>query len=305
MPITSTSLECLTVRRCGPLSEKEGYVRRSTIRSRATAYPLPTICVRTPSRRRAGGQRDTVVACVRPHHADADRESVRHFAGSAALREGAACRLRWYRRRAAGGRGRAHRLRARAAGGADAGARGWCTLRSGTVIYAGSEIRAGFETGHHVVVREESVIGDNVSVWTNSVVRYGCVTGNRVKIRSNCYVAQFSELAEDVFLAPGVTLANDLYAGRTDSAEVMSGPLIEAGAQIGVNGTVLPFVTVGKGAIIGPGAVVTRDIPAETVAYGCPAVPGKSVAELEDIQARIEPVESAVRRFGLRRTSQK
>ena len=174
-------------------------------------------------------------------------------------------------------------------------------LRSGTVIYEGSRIGARFETGHNVIVREACVIGDDVCIWSNSIIDYECLIGARVKVHANCYVAQFSELRDGVFLAPGVTLANDLYPGSEASASVMSGPLIEDGAQIGANATVLPYVTVGRGAIIGAGAVVSRDIPAGTVAYGCPAVPRRRVDELRDIDQRIEPTESAVRRFRLRK----
>ena len=61
----------------------------------------------------------------------------------------------------------------------------------------------GFQTGHHVVVREECEIGDDVSIWSNTVIDYGCRIGDRVKIHSNCYVAQFTEIEDDAFLAPG------------------------------------------------------------------------------------------------------
>lgn len=162
-------------------------------------------------------------------------------------------------------------------------------LRAGTVLYAGSRIGDRFQTGHHVVVREESVIGDDVSVWSNSVVDYGCSLGDGVKVHANCYVAQYTRLAAGVFLAPGVTLANDLYPGRSESAAVMTGPTIGAGAQIGVNATILPFVAIGEHAIIGAGAVVTRDVPAGMLAYGNPAVVAGPVAELADLDERIEP----------------
>ena len=67
-------------------------------------------------------------------------------------------------------------------------------------------------------------IGDDVSIWSNTVVDYGCRIGSRVKIHCNCYVAQYTELEDDVFLAPGVTIANDLYPGDERSAELMAGP---------------------------------------------------------------------------------
>jgi acetyltransferase-like isoleucine patch superfamily enzyme len=160
-------------------------------------------------------------------------------------------------------------------------------LRSGTVLYDGTTIGRGLQTGHGVVVREACQIGDDVSIWSNSVVDYGCRIGDRVKIHCNCYVAQFTELENDVFLAPGVTIANDLYPGDQRSAQLMAGPWIGAGAQIGVNVTILPFVRIGAGAMIGAGSVVTRDIPAAVVAFGNPAMPRREVAELPAIATRV------------------
>ncbi len=160
-------------------------------------------------------------------------------------------------------------------------------LRSGTVLYAGSRIGERFQSGHHVVVREECEVGDDVSVWSGSVVDYGCRIGDRVKIHTNCYVAQHTEIHDDAFLAPGVTVANDLYPGSEESARLMAGPLIGAGAQIGVNVTLLPFVRIGDGCLVGAGSVVTHDLPAGTVAYGNPARVAGRVADLRDIEQRV------------------
>lgn len=163
-------------------------------------------------------------------------------------------------------------------------------LRSGTVLYDGSRIGSGLQTGHGVVIREENEIGADVSVWSNTVVDYGCRIGDRVKIHANCYIAQFTVLEDDVFLAPGVTIANDLYPGDEQSAKLMTGPTIETGAQIGVNVTILPFVRIGAGAIVGSGSVVTRDIAAGMVAYGNPAVAHRAVADLPGIEERVASV---------------
>lgn len=170
-------------------------------------------------------------------------------------------------------------------------------LRSGTVIYLGSRIGENFQTGHHVVVREECLIGDDVSIWSNTVVDYGCQIGDRVKIHANCYVAQYTEIADDAFLAPGVTIANDLYPGQRASADRMSGPAIGAGAQIGVNVTILPFVRIGAGALVGAGAVVARDIPDGMVAFGNPASLRGRVRDLRSIETRVRPVVDSASRF--------
>lgn len=175
-------------------------------------------------------------------------------------------------------------------------------LRSGTVLYDGSTIGRRLQTGHGVVVREGCEIGDDVSIWSNSVVDYECWLGNRVKVHCNCYVAQFTELEDDVFLGPGVTIANDLYPGNQQSAELMTGPRIGAGTQVGVNVTILPFVQIGAGALIGAGSVVARDIPAGVVAYGNPAVPHRAVADLPDLEARLA-TETRPRYSSRRRTN--
>jgi acetyltransferase-like isoleucine patch superfamily enzyme len=166
-------------------------------------------------------------------------------------------------------------------------------LRSGTVLYHGARIGDRFETGHHVVVREDTVIGDDVSVWSNSVVDYGCHIAHRVKIHANCYLAQFTRIEQEAFLAPGVVCANDLYPGRPDSAAAMTGPTIQARAQIGANVTILPFVVVGGGALVGAGSVVTRDVPAGMVAYGCPAVAVRAVDDLAPMTQRMRQVPGA------------
>jgi acetyltransferase-like isoleucine patch superfamily enzyme len=172
-------------------------------------------------------------------------------------------------------------------------------IRSGTVLYTGSTIGRHFETGHHVVVREDCEIGGDVSIWSNSVVDYACRIGDRVKIHTNCYVAQYTEILDDAFLAPGVTIANDLYPGQAESATVMSGPRIGAGAQLGVNVTVLPYVRIGDGCLVGAGSVVTRDLPAGTVAYGNPAVARGRVADLADIATRVADDPGSASRYRL------
>ena len=150
-------------------------------------------------------------------------------------------------------------------------------IRSGTVIYAGSTIGAGLQTGHNVVIREENTIGDDLNIWNSSTIDYGCLIGDGVKIHSNVYVAQFTTLEDEVFLAPGVTIANDPHPV---CGLCMRGPTIKRAARIGVNVTLLSHITIGEGALVGAGSVVTRDIPAFTVAYGNPARPVGSVEEL-------------------------
>ena len=67
----------------------------------------------------------------------------------------------------------------------------------------------------------------------------------------------------------------------------MAGPLVRKGAQIGVNVTLLPYVTIGRGAIIGAGSVVTRDVPDGMIAYGNPAVAVRAMPDPRSLATRV------------------
>jgi acetyltransferase-like isoleucine patch superfamily enzyme len=141
-------------------------------------------------------------------------------------------------------------------------------IRRGTIIYEGSTIGADLETGHYVIIREENTIGDGLRIWGHSVIDYGCRIGSGVLIHHHVYVCQQAILENDVFLAPGVKLANDRRPVRKHGWEP---PIIRRGARIGMNATILPGVVVGPGAIVGAGSVVTRSVPAAVVVKGVPA----------------------------------
>jgi acetyltransferase-like isoleucine patch superfamily enzyme len=150
-------------------------------------------------------------------------------------------------------------------------------IRSNTVIYTNTVIGSHLETGHNVVIREENVIGDHFAIWNNSCVDYGCQIGDNVRIHNNVYIAQFTTIEDDVFLAPGVMTANDPHPICT---KCMQGPTLKKGCRVGVNVTILSHVVIGAGALIGAGSVVTRDVPPFMLAYGNPAKPRKHVDEL-------------------------
>jgi acetyltransferase-like isoleucine patch superfamily enzyme len=157
------------------------------------------------------------------------------------------------------------------------------TIRSGTVIYGGTTIGNRLATGHNVTIREENEIGDNFQVWNCTTIDYGCKIGNNVKIHCNCYIAQFTVIEDNAFMAPGVTIANDIHPGCLHSAECMRGPYIEEGVEIGVNVTILPFVRIGAHSLIGSGAVVVKDVPPESVVVGNP---GRVICSIHDLKCQ-------------------
>lgn len=158
-------------------------------------------------------------------------------------------------------------------------------IRSFSVIYAGSRIGAHLETGHGAVIREENRIGDDFSIWNNSTVDYGCVIGSRVRVHTGVYIAQFTVIEDDVFLAPGVMIANDRHPICRDC---MRGPTIKRAARVGINATLLPEIVVGEAALVGAGAVVTRDVPARAVVVGNPARVIGSVDQLTHSRSYLE-----------------
>ncbi len=144
------------------------------------------------------------------------------------------------------------------------------TIRSGTIIYPNVRIGDGFTTGHGALVREDTVVGDDVVVGTNVVIDGSTTVGSNVSMQTGAYVPTNTEIGDSVFLGPKAVLTNDPYPVRRDVE--LDGPTLEPHASIGANATLLPGVTVGERAFVAAGAVVTEDVPPETLAVGSPAV---------------------------------
>lgn len=140
--------------------------------------------------------------------------------------------------------------------------------RSGTIIYSSVRIGDNFRSGHNVLIRENTRIGDNVLVGTSSVIDGDCKIGNNVSIQTGVYITRYTTVEDGVFLGPFSVTTNDKYMkyGAT-----LKGPIIKQRARIGANSTIMPGITIGEGAIVGAGSVVTKDVPAYKVVIGVPA----------------------------------
>lgn len=143
------------------------------------------------------------------------------------------------------------------------------TVRPGTVIYANVSVGDDVVTGHGALVREQTRLGDGVLVGTQVVVDGRTEIGSDTSLQTGAYVPRESWLGDEVFLGPRATLTNDPYPVRSEVP--LDGPTIRDGATVGANATVLSGVEVGENAFIAAGAVVTRDVPEETLAIGVPA----------------------------------
>lgn len=122
-------------------------------------------------------------------------------------------------------------------------------------------------------------IGDGSKVGTFVEIQKGARIGRNCKISSHTFICEGVTIEDNVFVGHNVTFINDMYPRATNPDGAMQTEadwkcvptLIKKGASIGSSATLLCGVTVGEGAIVGAGAVVTKDVPPRTVVAGNPA----------------------------------
>jgi acetyltransferase-like isoleucine patch superfamily enzyme len=155
-------------------------------------------------------------------------------------------------------------------------------IRSHTVVYAGNHIGDNFQSGHGVLIREENEIGDDVSIGSHSIVEHHVKIGNGVRLHSNVFVPEFSILEEDCWLGPNAVVTNARYPLSRNVKTQLQGATIKRRAKIGANVTLLPGVVIGENALVGAGAVVVEDVPANAVVVGNPARVIRTVTDIEE-----------------------
>lgn len=121
-------------------------------------------------------------------------------------------------------------------------------------------------------------IGDNVKIGAFVEVQKNAFIGNNCKISSHTFICEGVTIEDDVFVGHSVAFINDIYprataggALQTEADWKVEKTLVKKGASIGSGATILAKVTIGENAIVGAGAVVTRDVPANTIVAGNPA----------------------------------
>lgn len=133
------------------------------------------------------------------------------------------------------------------------------------------EIGEGTRIWQYVVIFEGAIIGKECNICAHTLIESDVIIGNNVTVKSGVYIWDGTRIADDVFLGPNATLTNDLMPRSKQYPDGFSGITLKKGASIGANATLLPGITIGEYAMVGAGAVVTKDVPDYAVVVGNPA----------------------------------
>jgi len=136
---------------------------------------------------------------------------------------------------------------------------------NGVIIYPPSDIHPAAKIGAGVIVGRYTNICGAITI------------GEKTRIQGFCFIPDCVEIGKRVFIGPGVVFTNVKYpSARHDRDRKRDGKIIvEDFASIGAGAVICPNVRIGSGALIGAGAIVTKDVLPETVVVGCPARPLK------------------------------
>jgi acetyltransferase-like isoleucine patch superfamily enzyme len=122
-------------------------------------------------------------------------------------------------------------------------------------------------------------IGDETKIGAFVEIQKNASVGKRCKISSHTFICEGVTIEDNVFIGHGVIFINDLYPRatratgglQTEADWSVGRTVVKKGASIGSGATILANTRVGENAIIGAGAIVTKDVPANTIVAGNPA----------------------------------
>lgn len=116
-----------------------------------------------------------------------------------------------------------------------------------------------------------AVVGADCNICDGVFIENDVVVGDRVTVKCGVQLWDGVVVEDDVFIGPNATFTNDPFPRSRQHPEAYARTVVRAGASIGANATILPGVVIGQKAMIGAGAVVTSDVPANAKVVGNPA----------------------------------
>lgn len=140
------------------------------------------------------------------------------------------------------------------------------------VLDEGCRIGKNTKIWHFTHVMSQAVIGENCVIGQNVMIANRVTLGNNVKVQNNVSVYEGVTCEDDVFLGPSMVFTNVIIPRAFIERKKEFRPtVVRRGATIGANATIVCGHTIGRYAMIGAGAVVTRDIPDYALVTGLPA----------------------------------
>lgn len=134
-----------------------------------------------------------------------------------------------------------------------------------------NNIGEGTRIWQFAVVLKEATIGRNCNICAHTLIENDVVLGDNVTVKSGVYIWDGTTIGNNVFIGPCATFTNDKMPRSKVYPEAFARITIEDHASIGANATLLPGIAIGKHAMVGVGAVVTKDVPDYAVVVGAPA----------------------------------
>ena len=162
------------------------------------------------------------------------------------------------------------------------------TIGANCVVYRGAVLDDGVFVGDLASIREDVQIGELTIIGRGVTVENKTTIGRKCKIETEAYITALSTVGDYCFVAPCVAFTNDNYLGRTEERKKhFGGPVLERGARIGANATLLPGVTIGEDALVAAGSVVVKDVPGRMIVLGAPARVLRPVPEEQLLQNQV------------------
>lgn len=140
-------------------------------------------------------------------------------------------------------------------------------------------IGEGTRIWHHAQIRNGAIIGQQCIIGKGAYIDSGVTIGHNVKIQNYVSIFHGVTLEDGIFVGPHVCFTNDLHPrainpdGTLKGADdwVVAKTLVQSGASLGANSTIVCGITIGKWAMVGAGSVVTRNVPDYGLVLGNPA----------------------------------
>lgn len=141
-----------------------------------------------------------------------------------------------------------------------------------------AEIGQGSRIWQFAVVLNGARIGKDCNICAHTFIEGGVTVGDNVTVKCGVYLWEGITVEDNVFIGPNATFTNDRQPRSKQYPDAFEKTVLKRGCSIGANATLLPGITVGESAMVGAGAVVTKDVPAYSVVAGNPA---KVIRELQ------------------------